>query len=199
MSETFKTSRPMSPLRARMIEDMNVRSFVPATQREYLRAVKKLADFLRRSPDTATVDDLRGFQVHLAETGAKPAVINATVAAPKSKAMLGAAYGAGLRAMEVVSLVANIDSQPKVIRVEQGKGHRDRFAMLSPQLLELLRDWYKIARPQIYLFPGCDQIVPMTRRGSSTALSMRRRGAPVCTRGSRRTHCGIGSQRTCWN
>ena len=204
------TARPISPLRARMIEDMNVRNFVPATQREYIRAVKKLAGFVGRSPGTATVEELRCFQVHLSQVGAKPGVINATVTAlrfffnvtvgkpeatrllafvyepkklprvlppedvlrmlesarsPKSKAMLGVAYGAGLRAMEVVTLkVANIDSQRMLIRVEQGKGRRDRFAMLSPQLLELLRDWYRIARPQSYLFPGRDQIAPMTPR-----------------------------------
>jgi hypothetical protein len=59
MSETTKTSRPISPLRARMIEDMNVRNFVPDTQREYIRAVKKFAAFLERSPDTASAEDLR--------------------------------------------------------------------------------------------------------------------------------------------
>ena len=210
MSETSKTARPVSPLRARMIEDMNVRNFVPDTQREYIRAVKKLAAFLQRSPDTASAEDLRAFQVHLTETGTRPPTHNATITAlrfffnvtvgkpdttrllafvfepkklprvlppddvlrmlevaptPKSKAMLGVAYGAGLRAMEVVSLkVANIDSQRMVIRVEEGKGRRDRFAMLSPQLLELLRDWYRIARPGMFLFPGRDQIGPMTPR-----------------------------------
>lgn len=204
------SEKPISPLRARMIEDMTVRNFVPATQREYIRAVKKLAAFLKRTPDTATADDLRAFQVHLSETGARPGVINATVTAlrfffsvtisrpeatrllafvyepkklprvlppedvlrmletaqsPKSKAMLSVAYGAGLRAMEVVTLkVASIDSQRMLIRVEQGKGRRDRFAMLSPQLLELLRDWYRIARPSIYLFPGRDKVSPMTPR-----------------------------------
>ena len=79
MSDT--TAHSISPLRARMIEDMNVRNFVPATQREYIRAVKKLAAFLGRSPDTATVEELRGFQVHLSEVGANPGVINATVTA----------------------------------------------------------------------------------------------------------------------
>ena len=73
------TKEPISPLRAHMIEDMTVRNFVPATQREYIRAVKKLAAFLKRSPDTATADELRAFQVHLSQTGAKPGVINATV------------------------------------------------------------------------------------------------------------------------
>ena len=84
---------------------------------------------------------------------------------PKYKAALSVAYGAGLRAMEVVALkVADIDSQRMLIRVEQGKGRKDRFAMLSPQLLDLLRDWYRIARPRIYLFPGPDKIGPMTTR-----------------------------------
>lgn len=202
--------KPISPLRARMVEDMTVRNFVPDTQREYIRAVKKLAAFLKRPPDTATAEELRAFQVHLSEAGTPPPTMNATVTAlrfffkvtvgkpvvtrnlafvyeprklprvlppddvlrlletarsPKSKAMLSVAYGAGLRAMEVVALkVASIDSQRMLIRVEQGKGRRDRFAMLSPQLLELLRDWYRIARPSIYLFPGRDKVSPMTTR-----------------------------------
>jgi integrase/recombinase XerD len=70
-----------------------------------------------------------------------------------------------LRAMEVVALkVADIDSQRMLIRVEMGKGRKDRHAMLSPQLLELLRDWYRIARPRVFLFPGRDKIGPMTPR-----------------------------------
>jgi integrase/recombinase XerD len=67
--------------------------------------------------------------------------------------------------MEVVTLkITDIDSQRMLIRVEQGKGRKDRFAMLSPQLLELLRDWYRIARPRLFLFPGRDKIGPMTPR-----------------------------------
>ena len=204
------SQKPVSPLRARMIQDMTVRNFVPDTQREYIRAVKKFAAFLGRSPDSATAEDLRAFQVHLTEAGANPPTINATVTAlrfffkvtldrpettrhlvfvfeprklprvlppedvlrllesapnPKSKAALSVAYGAGLRAMEVVALkITDVDSQRMLIRVEQGKGRRDRFAMLSPQLLELLRDWYRIARPRLFLFPGRDKIGPMTPR-----------------------------------
>ncbi|MGH7184684.1 MAG: tyrosine-type recombinase/integrase [Pseudomonadota bacterium] len=200
----------ISPLRRRMLEDMAVRHFVPDTQREYIRAVKKLAAFLRRSPDTAAAEDLREFQLHLTQIGANPPTINAIVTAlrfffkvtldkpettrhlvfvyeprklprvlppedvlrlleaapnPKSKAALSVAYGAGLRAMEVVALkVADIDSQRMLLRVEMGKGRKDRFAMLSPQLLDLLRDWYRIARPRIYMFPGRDSIGPMTPR-----------------------------------
>lgn len=204
------TSKPISPLRQRMINDMSVRNFVPDTQREYIRAVKNLTIFLKRSPDTATAEDLRAFQLHMTETGVRPPTINATVTAlrfffkvtvdrpettrhlvfvyeprklprilppedvlrlleaapnPKSKAALSVAYGAGLRAMEVVALkVTDIDSQRMLLRVEMGKGRKDRFAMLSPQLLELLRDWYRIARPRLYMFPGRDKIGPMTPR-----------------------------------
>ena len=201
---------PISPLRQRMIEDMRVRNFASDTQREYIRAVKKLAAFLNRSPGTATAEELRAFQLHLTQMGANPPVINATVTAlrfffkitldqpdttrhlvfvheprklprvlppedvlrlleaapnPKYKAALSVAYGAGLRAMEVVALkVTDIDSQRMLIRVEQGKGRKDRFAMLSPKLLELLRDWYRIARPRMFFFPGQDKISPMTTR-----------------------------------
>jgi integrase/recombinase XerD len=204
------SEKPISPLRQRMLEDMSLRGFTPDTQRDYIRAVKKLAAFLGRSPDTATAEDLRAFQLHLAATGVQPPTINATVTVlrfffkvtldrpettrhlvfvyeprklprvlspeevlrlletapgPKYKAALSVAYGAGLRAMEVVALkVSDIDSKRMMLRVEQGKGCKDRFAMLSPQLLELLRDWWRIARPAVWMFPGRDRISPMTTR-----------------------------------
>jgi site-specific recombinase XerD len=67
--------------------------------------------------------------------------------------------------MEVVALkVSDIDSTRMMLRVEQGKGRKDRFAMLSPQLLELLRDWWRIARRPVWMFPGRDRISPMTTR-----------------------------------
>ena len=75
------SEKPISPLRQRMLEDMNMRRFVPDTQREYIRAVKKLASFLGRSPDTATPEELRAFHLHLTETGLQPQSINATVTA----------------------------------------------------------------------------------------------------------------------
>jgi integrase/recombinase XerD len=209
-ASTSSQAPAISPLRQRMLNDMLVRHFVPDTQREYIRAVRKLAAFLKRSPDTATADDLRAFQLHLTEAGTNPPTINATVTAlrfffkvtvdkpettrhlvfvyeprklprvlapeevlrllesapgPKHKAALSVAYGAGLRAMEVVALkVSDIDSKRMLLRVEMGKGRKDRFAMLSPQLLELLRDWYRIARPQVWMFPGRDRVNPMTTR-----------------------------------
>jgi site-specific recombinase XerD len=83
----------------------------------------------------------------------------------KYKAALSVAYGAGLRVSEVVALkVSDIDSERMMLRVEQGKGGKDRHAMLSPVLLELLRDWYRIARPQGWLFPGQNPANPMTTR-----------------------------------
>jgi integrase/recombinase XerD len=83
----------------------------------------------------------------------------------KYKAALSVAYGAGLRASEIVSLkLGDIDSARMVIRVEQGKGRKDRYVMLSPQLLELLRAWWKVARPQGWLFPGQNPINPLTAR-----------------------------------
>jgi len=80
----------------------------------------------------------------------------------KSRAALTTAYAAGLRASEVVGLkVANIDSQRMVIRVEQGKGSKDRYVMLSPQLLAILRTYWRIARPEPWLFPRRDASKPM--------------------------------------
>jgi integrase/recombinase XerD len=83
----------------------------------------------------------------------------------KYKAALSVAYGAGLRVSEVVSLkVSDVDSERMMLRVEQGKGRKDRHAMLSPVLLGLLRDWYRIARPQGWLFPGQNPVAPMSTR-----------------------------------
>jgi site-specific recombinase XerD len=90
---------------------------------------------------------------------------------PKYKAAFSAAYGAGLRVSEVVALkVSDVDSGRMLLRIEQGKGRKDRFAMLSPQLLELLRDWWRIARPRVWLFPGRDRINPLTPRQFTRAV-----------------------------
>src|ERR1700687_4330463 len=212
------SEKPISPLRQRMLEDMNMRRFVPDMQREYIRAFKKRASSRGRSPDSATPEELRAFQLHLTETGLQPQSINATVTAlrfyfkvtldrpevprhlgfvyeprklprvlspeevlrllettpgPKHKAALSVAYGAGLRAMEVVALkVCDVDSKRMMLRVEQGKGHKDRQAMLSPQLLELLRDWWRIAHPPVWMFPGRDRVNPITTRQLNRACHM---------------------------
>jgi site-specific recombinase XerD len=83
----------------------------------------------------------------------------------KYRAALSVAYGAGLRANEVISLkIGHIDSTRMVIRVEQGKGHKDRYVMLSGHLLGLLRAYWKAARPQGWLFPGQNSVNPLTTR-----------------------------------
>jgi site-specific recombinase XerD len=204
------TDEAMSPLRRRMIEDMTIRKFAPKTQHDYVQRVKNFAAFLGRSPATASFEDVRRYQLHLAAHGAGVPTLNQSVAtlrfffritlkrhdilehthfireprklpvvlsseevarllnaAPglKYKAALSVAYGAGLRASEVVSLkIGDIDSERMVIRVEQGKGRKDRYVMLSPHLLALLRAWWKAARPQGWLFPGRDPAQPMTTR-----------------------------------
>jgi integrase/recombinase XerD len=84
-------------------------------------------------------------------------VANLLEAAPglKWRTALSVAYGAGLRASEVVGLkVSDIDSERMRIRVEQGKGRRDRDALLSPHLLAVLRNWWRVARPPVWLFPS---------------------------------------------
>ena len=73
------TTRTGTPLRQRMIEDMRMRKLEPRTQDGYIRAVRKLTIYLKRSPDTATVEDLRNFQLHLVDTGTSPITLNATL------------------------------------------------------------------------------------------------------------------------
>jgi integrase/recombinase XerD len=71
------------------------------------------------------------------------------------RTILTCCYAAGLRISEALALQApHIDSQRMVIRVEQGKGRKDRYVMLSPKLLEILRQWWRQERPQHWLFPG---------------------------------------------
>ena len=73
------TARTGTPLRQRMVEDMRMRKLEPRTQEAYIRAVRKLTEFLKRSPDTATVEDLRNFQLHLVDSGTSPVTLNATL------------------------------------------------------------------------------------------------------------------------
>src|SRR5437762_10014211 len=124
----------MSPLRRRMIEDMTVRNLSPATQRSYLHAVTKFSRYFGRSP----------------------------VPSLKTRAALTTAYAAGLRASEAVGLkVADIDSGRMVIRIEHGKGGKDRTVILSTQLLDILRTYWRLARPTRWLFPGREESKPI--------------------------------------
>ena len=112
----------------------------------------------------------------------------------KYKAALSVAYGAGLRASEVISLkVGDIDSTRMVIRVEQGKGRKDRYVMLSAHLLALLRAWWRIARPQGvmlrggWLFPGQNPVNPLTTRQLSRACHAAAQAAGIDKRVSLHT------------
>jgi integrase/recombinase XerD len=121
---------------------------------------------------------------------------------PKYQAALATAYGAGLRVAEVVALkVGDVDSSRMMLRVEQGKGRRDRYAMLSPQLLALLRAWWREGRrrgvmlPQGWLFPGRDPVNPLTTRqlrravhAAAEAAGINKRVTPHTLRHSFATH-----------
>ena len=115
---------------------------------------------------------------------------------PKYKAALSTAYGAGLRVSEVVALkVSDIDSTRMLLKIEQGKGRKDRMAMLSPQLLTLLRDWYRIARPRLWLFPGLDKTNHLGTRQFNRAVhaaaqmaEIKKRVTPHTLRHSFATH-----------
>ena len=233
------SAKPISPLRQRLIDDMTARRFSEATRKDYVRHVRTFAAFLGRSPDTATSDDLRRFQLHMAQQQVSPWSINAAIAALrffftvtlerpdrvrplrlvneprkapivlsqeevarlleaapglKYKAALSVAYGAGLRVSEVANLkVSDIPgsspgtSERMTLRVEQGKGQRDRYVMLSPQLLELLRDWWRAARPQVWLFPGQNPVNPMTPRQLNRAVTAAKDLAGIAKRVSPHT------------
>jgi site-specific recombinase XerD len=205
-----------------MIEDMRLRKLAPKTQSAYVRAVRKLAGFIGRSPDTASAEDLRRFQLHMVDSGASPITLNATIVGLnfffsitlgreevmakmqsvrvphrlpvvlskeevarllaavghiKHQTALSLAYGTGLRVGEVVALkVSDIDSQRMTLRVEQGKGRKERYAMLSPVLLERLRCWWRVARAQGkmldggWLFPGLNPIESLGTRQLNRAI-----------------------------
>lgn len=206
----------VSPLRQRLIDDMNMRHFSMATQRNYIRDIGRFATFLGRSPDTATAEDIRRFQIAQSEAGVPVPTMNSIVSALrflftqtldrpdlarrlvrvsrprnlpvvlsrdevarllnattslKHQAALSVAYGAGLRVGEVAMLkVRDIDSERMLIRVERGKGGRYRNAMLSSDLLTLLRQWWQDGRRQGvlhrdgWLFPGQHALKPISTR-----------------------------------
>src|SRR5438270_9789836 len=184
------TTTAITPLRQRMIEDMNARKLCAGTQRGHISSCKRFAAFLKRSPDTVTLEDIRRFQLHLAETGASicnrnrimtglrflfrvtlrrldlaeevyhirepqklPLVMSidemkrllAVASSLKTRVLLSLGYGCGLRASEIVRLkVKHIDSAQNIIRIEQSKGRKDRNVMLPQDMLDLLREWWKV-------------------------------------------------------
>ena len=246
MSE--EPTKAVSPLRQRMIDDMRMRKLSDKTQIAYIRAVRRLARFLGRSPDTATAEDVRRFQLHLVDVGMSAISINATITALKFffeatvgrpelgtkmrpvrvehklpvvlsreevarlieaagnlkyRTALSVAYGAGLRASEIVSLkTTDVDSERMTLRIEQGKGHKDRYAMLPPLLLERLRAWWRYAHPlgQIRRGDGCLRArIPSTRwePGNSTVPFTPPPRPRTSTSASRCIPCAIVSRLIC--
>ena len=207
----------MTPLRRRMLEDMQVRQLSWSTQRMYVSAVARFARHFGRSPARLGPKQVRAYQVHLTnerrlarstlivyvsalrflyritlnkrwsfndliplpkKSRSLPVVPSReevarfldAVKAVKHRAILTTCYAAGLRISEAVRLtVSAIDSERMVLRVANGKGQKDRYVMLSPKLLAVLREWWQVERPRHWLFPGGRPETPITREAVNRA------------------------------
>jgi len=214
-----------------MLEDMAMRKLGPKTQKDYIRSVVKFTHYLKRSPDTASAEDIREYQLHLANQRVTSSTINATISglkfffdttldrrelakkmrylheprkipeilsveevtrliqcagSLKYQAAFSVAYGAGLRASEITHLkITDVDSKRMILRVEKGKGGRDRHAMLSPELLNILRAWYRDGQsnrkmlPGGWLFPGQNPVNPLSTRQLRRAFHRALEGAEI--------------------
>lgn len=209
-------SKPISPLRQRMIDDMTFRNMSPSTHKVYTYAVTNFSAFHGRSPDKLGIEDVREYRLHLIARGLKANSINPIIGALrffygttlgrkdiadqlpfarkedtlpavlsqdevlrllkaesnlKMRTAYTAIYAAGLRVSEVVALtIADIDSTRKVIHIRQAKGRKDRYVMLSEQLLIILRDYWRRTHPPHWLFPGPNQSRPVTTRSVQRAF-----------------------------
>jgi integrase/recombinase XerD len=191
----------MTPLRQRMIDDMQMRNFAANTQKAYVERVSQFSRYFGKSPELLGADHVRRYQLYLVQekraswsqvaqnvaalrflycvtlrkhwvveklplpkvpkklpvvlTVAEVGRLLAATRSLKQQALLTTAYAAGLRVSEVVALeISDIDSAQMMIRVRQGKRRKDRFVMLSPRLLEVLRAYWKKYRPTKLLFPA---------------------------------------------
>lgn len=243
------TEEKMSPLRARMMEDMRIRGMGDKAQKSHIRAIKDFTAFLGHSPDTATPEELRAYQLYMTDAGVTPSTFNTRIVAlrfffgitcgredmkrfmqfktqPKKlpvvfsvqevsdllmatpgpslkyRAALSISYGAGLRASEVCNLkISDIDSNRMLIHVDQGKGGKDRKVMLSPGLLGLLREYWKEARPEGWLFPlsspqattagqrGKPKINPISSRQLNRAFTSAKHMAGISKPATLHTSC----------
>lgn len=196
------TATRMTPLRQRMIDDMQARNLSPATQKNYIHYVYELAKFFHRSPDELEPNDIKKFQMYLLHErklsvpsvnqyiSAVKFLYNTTlernwahqkfprvkppetlpvvlsqneavrffqhVPTMKYRTALMICYGAGLRVSDVVKLTPDdIDAERMTILIRQGKGNKDRYALLSPRVLEIIRDWQqKLPANVPWLFPS---------------------------------------------
>ncbi|UIF88510.1 site-specific integrase [Cupriavidus sp. UYPR2.512] len=216
----------MTPLRQRMLHDMQIRNLADNTQQSYLLQVSHFARHFRRSPEVLGPEEIRAWLIYLREErklapGSLGPTIGAlrflyrvtlkrdwsdedfplpkrpvrlpvilsqdeitaffeSVASLKQRTILMTAYAAGLRVSEVVHLkVTDIDSQRMVIRVNQGKNRKDRYVMLSPRLLEILRLYWHEVHPRDWLFPGEMPGHPITRSAVGLACRIARQRSGI--------------------
>jgi len=208
----MRTRRPpMTPLRQRMVEDMQLRNFSAQTMRAYLHGVAAFAQHFHTSPEHLGPEHVRTYQLFLVQDKQRawstvvqtvcalrffytvtlrrpmmleyiaspqrpltlpiilsPAEVATLLRTPrnlKHRAILTTLYAAGLRVSELCQLqVTDIDSARMVLRVCQGKGQHDRYVMLSPKLLPLLRQYWQQDKPRPWLFPGNPPTRPITAR-----------------------------------
>lgn len=199
----------MTPLRQRLIREMQLRQLAPRTIEAYVAGVAGLAQFYGRSPDQLQLEEVRSYLHYLlAERRLAPNTCNGHAAAitffyrhvlgqstfdlrmrrkhsgklpeiysqeelvrlfkaarrRKHRVLLMTTYAAGLRLNEVIHLKPiHIHSERMLIRVEQGKGRKDRYTLLSPQLLQELRDYWKECQPGEWLFPNRKRTAPLDR------------------------------------
>jgi site-specific recombinase XerD len=210
-----------------MLDDMQIRTLSPHTQRAYVENVSKFARHFGRSPTGLGPDEIRAYLVYLTtEKQLAPSSVGIAVCAlrflykvtlhkawtfddvipaPKKprplpvvlsrdevrrfldcvptleyRAILTTCYATGLRISETLHLrPTDIDSRRMVIRVDQGKGHLDRYVMLAPTLLDLLRQWYRVAPSKTWLFPGPRATQPVRRPAVAHRCEQARRLARI--------------------
>jgi integrase/recombinase XerD len=191
----------MTPLRKRMIDEMQLRNFAPKTIQVYVENVARFARYYHKSPDKLGPEEVRAYLLYLIQERKNawgtykqalaalryfyrwvikgpeivedilcprperrlPVVLSfeevrrffAAIPSFKYRMILMTAYSAGLRISEVVNLqVSDIDSERMVIHIRHAKRNKDRYTILSPILLQMLRHWWVAARPVTYLYPG---------------------------------------------
>jgi integrase/recombinase XerD len=216
----------MTPLRAKMIRDMELQRLAPRTQEAYIAAVAGLAKFYGRSPDQLHPDQIRAYLHHLLverhrawsscnqvacglkffsvttlgwdalhlnlppRTGRRllPQLMRVeelrrlftSAATPRNRALLMTTYAAGLRVGEVVRLrLSDIESDRMLIRVNQGKGRKDRYTLLSVRLRAALRTYWHLYRPALWLFTGHDRTQPLSIATAQKIYYHAKRGAGI--------------------
>src|ERR1017187_6282144 len=213
----------MTPLRKRMIEDMQLRNLAPGTQRAYLHHIAGLAQFFQISPEHLNLEDIRQYQVYVANdcrysAGSVNQLVSAvhflygvTLEAPfDTGALLRARLPKNapiiLSQQEVVRFFDHVPSiryraalmvaYGAGLRVQKGKGQRDRYAMLSPRLLAVLRAWWRAARPADWLFPGW-RVNRHLSPGSLQSACHDAAHRPACANISQSTRSGTALPPTC--